>query len=76
MDRYPDCVLLGVHFLSAPPERKWTESPAVRDPAFRILKAGKEEAEFVTLTSFYPRADIPVRKILRNPEVDSALHRN
>ena len=55
----------GVHFLTAPPERKWTESPAVRDPAFRIFKAGKEEAEIESHTSFCPRAEIPVRKALR-----------
>jgi hypothetical protein len=29
-------------------ERKWTESPVVRDPAFRIFEAGKKEAEIET----------------------------
>jgi hypothetical protein len=55
-----------VHFLSAPPERKWTESPVVRDPAFRILKAGKEEAEIVTRSSICPLAEIPVRRVSNN----------
>ncbi len=54
-----------VHFLSAPPERKWTESPAVRDPAFRILKARKEEAEIVMLDlKTHADAEIPVRNAL------------
>ena len=32
----------------ARPKRKWAESPAVRDPAFRILKAGKKDTEIET----------------------------
>ena len=59
----PQKVLLyGIPPIIFSKREKWTESPAVRDPAFRIFEAGKEEAEIVTLTSFLPLAEIPVRK--------------
>jgi hypothetical protein len=37
--------MASAHFLFACPKRKWAKSPAVRDPAFRILKAGKKGTE-------------------------------
>ena len=67
---------LRVHFLSAPPERKWTESPAVRDPAFRIFKAGKEEDEIITHSPAYTLAEIPVRGVWCKLKSLLALHRN